>query len=107
MITRRFVLIALLFGVTLFALLTWNPGGAVVQIEVEPSGTAHIGGAKLDMQTLEVNLRERVENNPGVVILGVVILIVAEKDTPAGHVMQIMDVARQAGAVNIEINAGP
>lgn len=102
MITRRFVLLALLFGVTLYALLTWNPDGAVVLIEVEPSGTAHIDGTKFDMQTLEMNLRERIADNPGLIVL-----IQAETNTQAGHVMTVMGVARRAGAVNIELDAGP
>jgi biopolymer transport protein ExbD len=102
MITRRFLLLALLFGVTIYALLTWNPGGSVVYVTVEPSGTARIDGTKIDATALASRLRKSVEENPGVTIL-----IQVRETTPAGHVLAIVDVAKEAGAVNIDIETAP
>lgn len=100
MITRRFILLAVLFGVTIYALLTWNPGGSVIEITLEPAGGAVVDGNKLDGAELETALRASLEADPRATVL-----IQARERTPAGRVMNIMDVARKVGAVNIEIDA--
>ncbi len=100
MITRRFILLAVLFGVTLYALLTWNPGGSVIEITLEPAGEVVIDGNRLAAAELEPVLRRSLEADPGVTVL-----IRAPKKAPAGRVMSVMDAARNVGAVNIEIDA--
>ncbi len=98
MSTRSIILFIILLGVMTGALLTWVDVPDRITITVQSAGRVLIAGEEMSPDEMESLILGYVEDDDQVEIV-----ILAGESVQAGEVLMVMDSARKAGAINIEI----
>ena len=96
----RFLLVVVLLGVITYSLLTWNGGISTFAISVSPDGEMAMDGASLSMSELDQIIEAALADGDKVVVT-----IQASPDSPAGHVVDLLNAAQAAGATEVNIES--
>jgi biopolymer transport protein ExbD len=68
---------------------------------VTKEGTVHLDRREIDVRAVRANVERAMAENPDAAVV-----IVADKDSTTGRVIEVMDACKLAGAENVAIAAG-